>query len=172
MTTRYTLDGINYSWSGKYWTDDEGIRPCVATQQQLNAMLQEDTAAADSELTDPGDLTTLARNAMNAGQLTRALRLINRAMALRPTNDGIAAAAVAILRKAHRSDEAIPILQRFKQTNSIPLLVTGAAVLCDVDRWEDALTVIRKALALSDGKSGEAFAVWQRIKSNRPDLLS
>ena len=82
---------------------------------------------------DPNELTTLARNAMDAGQLTRALRLITRARSLRPHNDGIAAAAVAILRKAHRPDDALIILRGFRQSRNIPLLVTGAAVLCDVE---------------------------------------
>jgi hypothetical protein len=38
-----------------------------------------------------------------------------------------------------------------------------------VERWEDALKVIRRALAR--GESGEAFAVYQRIRKNRPDLF-
>jgi tetratricopeptide (TPR) repeat protein len=108
---------------------------------------------------------------MNVGQLTRALRLIERALELTPDHGGCAATAVAILRKAHRPDDALAILTRFRKTEYVPLLVTGAAVLCDVERWEDALVVIRRALALAKGKPGEAFAVYSRIRRARPDLL-
>jgi tetratricopeptide (TPR) repeat protein len=172
MQRTYEHEGTPYTWTGKLWVDDDGVRPCVATQQILNDMLSRDTIEEDLQTDDPNELSSLARRAMDAGQLTRALRLMNRALERSPRNEAIAAAAVAMLRKAHRSDDAVPILQRFRQTRNVPLLVTGAAVLCDVERWEDALIVIRRALAVADGKSGEAFAVWRRIKSNRPDLFA
>jgi tetratricopeptide (TPR) repeat protein len=141
----------------------------MSIAQHLNRMLEADLSAQDEALGDPDALTNEARTAMAAGQLGRALRLIQRALEITPDHEGRAATAVSLLRKAKRPDDALPILARFRQTSYVPLLVTGAAVLCDVERWEDALKVIRRALAR--GESGEAFAVYQRIRKNRPDLF-
>jgi predicted Zn-dependent protease len=167
----FVINDVEYTWSGKYWTDPNGISPSVAIRQSLNALLEQSISLTDSQLSDVREMIQTAKRAMSAGQVSRALRLTHRALELNPTDHWTAATAVALLRQAHRSDEAIPILQRFRRTNCLPLLITGAAVLCDVERWEDALIVIRRALAIASGKSGEAFSVWSRIKSNRPDLF-
>lgn len=166
----YEIDGVKYEWNGSRWADLEGIAPATSIAHRLNQLLEADLLESDASLTDPDTLTEQARIAMQAGQTSRALRLSRRASEITPDHAGRAATTISLLRKAHKSDEALPILARFRQTVYVPLLVTGAAVLCDVERWEDALRVIRKALAL--GTSGEAFAVYARIKKNRPDLFN
>jgi len=167
--TSYQYADLSYEWDGKRWRDANGVLPPMSITQHLNRMLEADLSSQDDNLQDPVALSRQADIAMKAGQVGRAIRLILRALELTPSNDWLAARAVSILRKANRSDEAVPILKRFRQTECVPLLVTGAAVLCDVERWEDALTVVQRALSLE--KSGEAFAVYSRIRKHRPDLL-
>jgi hypothetical protein len=58
-----------------------------------------------------------------------------------------------------------------------PLILTRAAALCDLGRWEAAMVEVRKVLAISKKHSSWGYANIQtskllnRIKAIRPDLF-
>lgn len=162
------LDGVLYFWNGRGWTDKDGVVPPLSIRQRLNQLAAPEISAADATIHDPSELTKLAQKAIEAGEQSRAIALALRAFQCDPHNEGRAATLVSVLRKAHRPDEAIPILNAFPQARFGPLLTTLAALLCDLERWEEALAMTRRALGA--GNSGEAWNVWHRINKARPDL--
>ena len=73
-----------------------------------------------------------------------------------------AAAAILVMSKAPQETEHL------KAPKYSPLLISRAAALGDLERWEEAKTTLDRAIALKS--SPEAAEVADRIKANRPDL--
>jgi hypothetical protein len=73
-----------------------------------------------------------------------------------------------VLRHLGASDRAVQETEPLRAGNYPPLLVSRAAALCDLERWEEAKAIVGRALAAGD--SPEAFEVVHRIKANRPEL--
>ena len=163
------LDGITYRWDGRKWTDPDDGLPPVGLCRRLSQMFAAEINAMDDAISDPSELTKLAQYAANANDQGRAIKLAKRAFEMDSQNEGRAATLVSVYRKVHRPDAAVFILDAFPNARFGPLLTTLAALLCDLERWEEALAMIKRALAT--GSKGEAFAVWRRIKKERPDLI-
>ena len=164
------LDGLAYRWDGRNWTDPDDGLPPVSLRHRLSQMFAAEINAMDDAISDPSELTKLAQHAANANDQGRAIKLAKRAFEMDSQNEGRAATLVSVYRKVHRSDAAVFILDAFPNTRFGPLLTTLAALLCDLERWEEAHLKIKRALAIN--KSGEAFAVYSRIKKERPDLIT
>lgn len=170
MQIKVEYGGSTYSWDGHRWADTDGLIPSKVIQSKLHSLARPKIDELDDAIVDPSLMTREAQIAADQRDFRRALRFCYRALELSPDNDGRAATLVSVLRKAGRSEEALPVLEQFSHSTFPPLLTTGAAVLCDVGRWEAALLMIRRALR--GGRSdGEALAVYGRIRAARPDLM-
>lgn len=163
------LDGVHYAWNGRGWVDRDGIVPPVALRLRLNQLNAHQIATADAHITDPSELTKLAQIAATNGEQSRAIDLARRAFKADPSNEGRAATLVSVLRKVHRPDSAAGLLRVFPHTAFAPLLTAFAALLCDLERWDEALAMAKRAWAA--GGRGETSAVFSRIKQQRPDLV-
>ncbi len=89
---------------------------------------------------------------------------------------GTAAMMCSILRTANQPEKALVLADKFRSSNYPALLTSRAAVLCDLNRWEEGLKQIKQVLAIGmkSGKGGgseEAFAVYRRIKTNASELF-
>jgi hypothetical protein len=168
-----THDGTPYFWENARWVDRDGITPPLELRQWLNKQLAPQLADEDASITDPDELVDKAQGAVMAGQMDRAVNLAVRAWRCDRRSEGRAAFLIATLRKVHRAEDGLKVLKHIPKLTYIPLMVTTAAALCDVERWEEGHRMISRALAASRGKpGGETFAVYQRIKAARPDLCT
>ena len=70
-----------------------------------------------------------------------------------------------------KAKEALSVTDAFSRSFSAPLLTTRAASHCDLDQWADALRTVRRALAASSSRHDGAFAVYNRIRANAPELF-
>ncbi|MEQ1904605.1 MAG: tetratricopeptide repeat protein [Pirellulaceae bacterium] len=173
--TRVNLAGREYVWDGDRWysSDDYGSPP-LGVVHQLNALIAKNLAAEDAAVTNIDDLIKRAKTARDAGQLKRAVDLAKQAYNSAPFNPGIAAVLCSIYRQMGKPELALQVAEKLPPTNYSPLLTSKAAALCDLERWEEALNVIRHVLAIGmnskGNSSGEALGVWGRIKSKAPEL--
>ena len=162
------LDGATYIWTGSSWFDNSYIKPPIVVIQRLNALLEAQLANDDLNTTDIYELTHRAKVAREAKQYSRAEALARRVLQLHPESHGAAAVLCASLRARGLATQALEETDRFKQTETAPVLTARAAALCDVYRWEEAKRTLGRALAIGGGE--EALHVVQRIKRARPDL--
>jgi hypothetical protein len=146
------------------------VKPPLAIVQHLNREYERAVEAHDAALSSPDELLTIAKEAEAADQLTRALRCARRVLTLSPGHEGRAAAVVAFLRRVNRHEEALDVMRAFKGTLFDPLVTTGAATLCDQERWELAHKTLARLFVDGRRPSPEAHAVKRRIEAARPDL--
>lgn len=164
-------EGQGWVWDGSRWYNATTfMSPSVALALKLNELALNAISAQDASIADPRELQRRAVIARNAKQYQRAVSLLRRCLQLDPRKTGAAAALCATLRELGRSKEALDVTQAFRNSNSVALITSRAAAMCDEELWEDALREIRRALAIE--ASGEAFAVHRRIKANAPNLFS
>jgi tetratricopeptide (TPR) repeat protein len=171
-----TLDARRYVWTGARWYGaTDYLTPPVKIVRQLNALIAGQLMVEDDAVANPDELLDRAKRAQEAGgQLDRALRLARRACGARPGHVGSAAVLCSILRETHRPEEALAVAERFRGSGYPPILTSRAAALCDLGRWEEAIRQIRQVLAIgmrTGTSSGEALAVYSRIKAGAPGLL-
>jgi thioredoxin-like negative regulator of GroEL len=169
---KYNHAGSTYLWNEVRWVDEAGMVPPVSVRKELDRQLQRERASADEAITDPDLMIETAKVAATAEQYQRAIKLAVKAWRADRRHEDRAAVLVSVLRKAHCSDEAVKVLRWIPKPTYVPLLTTLAAALADVERWEEAAKMIRVGLARSrQPPAGETFAVWHRIRKERPDLL-
>ena len=163
------LDGKRYIWNGKSWyTQGTFQAPPAALVARLNERLKPDLASADAKVTSFSELLRIARVARDASQFKRAEAAARRAIALQPRSEPAFAILCSLLRHLGASERAVQETEHLRSTSYPPLLVSRAAALCDLERWEEAKATVGRALAQED--SAEAFEVVHRIKAHRPDL--
>jgi len=170
-----TFDGNQYIWNGKKWFDKNTfLEPPKAIVSKLDALSANQIAADDDAVTDLDELMKRAKQAQEHGQIQRALKLIRQVHEKSPNNVGAVAMLCSILRTANQPEEALSFADKFRNTNNSPLLTSRAAVLCDLNRWEEGLKQIKQVLAIGmrrGGSNSEALAVYSRIKKNAPELF-
>jgi len=169
-----TFDGKRYTWNGKCWYGDDFIKPSYEIIVKLNELAKNQFEANDAAIFDFMELLDTARRLKEGEQYSRALKLAEHALKIKPDNDGAAAFVCSILRLMNRSDEALKLADNFVRGGStyLPLLTSRASALCDLNRWPEALRQIRQVLAKSGGRNVEgALLVWSRIKSYAPKLF-
>jgi len=166
---RVQLDGQEYLWDERGWvlvaTNEE---PPTIIVERLDAMAAPRLAASDASLVTEEALIRAAHVADKSNQYARAARLFARALSEYPKSY-IASMYCSLLRRMGKAEVAVQVADRFARCDNAPLLTTKAAALCDLGRYEEALRVVRQALALDPHH--DAFRVQSRIKSVRPDLF-
>lgn len=166
------VDGVSYIWNGKFWVNSRTfLAPPRAVESILNQKLSRELSIEDAKETNPEVLLKNARIARDNCQYQRALELCYRVLAMRSGHLGVAAVLCSVLRSKGMPERALHETQAFKGRAYIPLLVSRAAAMCDLEMWEDAKKEIGKALAVP-GAHESAFAVVNRIKAARPNLYN
>jgi len=168
-----TFDGKQYQWNGRKWFDRSTyLEPPTTIASKLYALSAVQIAAQDDIATDLKKLLRRVKDPQKHRQIQRTLRVLRRYRD--KTHQHVEAVAIlcGILRKANQPEEALALTDEFLGTNFCPLLTARAAVLCDLNRWEEGLKQIRQVLA-SEKSSGdtEATAVYCRIEQNAPELF-
>ncbi len=170
----FDLDGRKYMWNWKYWMDKKSfIEPPLVITSKLNKKLTEAifNKEIDFSKLHSRELMSIASNCKDAGLYNVSHYLIESILSKSGEDAATLSVLCSLLRKMGKPEEA---LQRTESCNSKngPLLTSRAAAMCDLGLWEKAKKEISKAFALSGDSSnkGEAFSVYSRIKSARPDL--
>ena len=138
---------------------------------QLNNLADHQLRVADDAESDAFELQRRATIARDWKHYSRALRLIRRCLDLNVRNSGAASVLSSVLREMGDSRLALEVTEPFMSLANAPLLTTRAAALCDEERYEEAVPLVKRAMAL-DSRSTFALAVRSRIRSARPDLWS
>lgn len=163
------LEGRSYTWNGKKWFDSRTYQaPPTVLVSKLNELLSSPLEVEDSTVTDFQGLLRIAQVARDAAQYKRAEAAIRRAIELEPSSEPALAILCSVLRHLGASDRAVQETGHVRSPRYQPLLVSRAAALCDLERWEEAKATVGRALAM--GSSQMAFEVVHRIKAHRPDL--
>lgn len=171
MSKTYTLelDGRSYTWNGRSWFDSRTYQaPPAALTSRLNEQLACSLAEEDSAVADSQGLLRIAQAARDAAQYKRAEASARRAIELQPSSEAAFAVLCSVLRHLGASERAVQETEHLRSTSYPPLLISRAAALCDLERWEEAKATVGRALAIGDAP--EAFEVVHRIKAKRPDL--
>jgi len=175
-TIRY--DNRTYAWTGKRWVDIETFTsPPAIIVDQLDAILLPLLLEEDDKISDVQQLLDRAKDARDQKQYTRTESLARKALHLSPGNLGAAAILCSCLRTVGKPEEALKASESQKMVEYPPLILTRAAALCDLGRWEAAIIEVRKVLAISKKHSSwgyensQAPKLLNRIKTIRPDLF-
>lgn len=167
--------GKNYVWTGSTWYGEKDfLNPPSGIIPRLNDLIADANNILDDEMTDPREMIRLASALRDSkGQNKRALKLARKAYQLMPNDAPTASVLSSMLRVVNRPEEAIEVTDKLLHIPYPPMWTSRAAAFCDLEKWPDALSCIKRALAMSQGqKNGETFSVWQRIKSEAPQLFS
>ena len=166
------LDGKRYTYRNGDWYDVKSfIKQPKSVTNKLNALSQKSKLQDDASITSFPELVAEAQKARESEQFPRAERLIRRALALQPGQEGALAVLSSVLRRQGRAQEALEETEAFRYSNYAPLLTSRAGALCDLGRWEAARREVGRVLAMP-GDHVEAFEVVHRIKAARPDIYS
>jgi hypothetical protein len=167
-----------YSWTGKRWVDIETFTsPPAMIVEQLDAILLPILLEEDEKVSDVQQLLERAKEARDQKQHTRTENLARKALLLFPDHPGVVAVLCSCLRSLNRPEEALKASESQKTVGYPPVILTRAAALCDLGRWEAAMIEVRKVLAIAKKHSSwgyvnvQAFKLLNRIKAIRPDLF-
>jgi tetratricopeptide (TPR) repeat protein len=147
------------------------------TISNLNAILLSELKEEDEKITDFQQLLDRAKDAKAQTQYSRAESLVRKALHLSPDYPGALAVLCSCLRSLNRPEEALEASESHKMVEYPPLILTRAAALCDLGRWEDAKIETRKVLAIAKKHSSWGYVNIQvskllnRIKATRQDLF-
>lgn len=180
QTRRRTIkyDNRTYAWTGKRWVDIQTFTsPPAMIVDQLDALLLPILLEEDEKTSDVKQLIDRAKDAKKQAQYSRAEGLARKALQLSPDYPGAVAVLCSCLRSLNRPEEALKASELHKMVEYPPVILTRAAALCDLGRWEDAMIEVRKVLAISKKHSSwgysniQADRIINRIKAIRPDLF-
>ena len=160
--------GQKYYWTGEHWVNEDYMVVPLEITEKLNNLLEKELSKEDQDINNIYKLIKRAKHAKYNEQFERAEKLSKKILSIEPENLSAYAVLCSSLRRKGFPEEALQKTEEYRNSNSVPLLTSRAAALCDIGKWERAKIVIGKALAL--GASGETFAVVNRIKKERPDL--
>jgi tetratricopeptide (TPR) repeat protein len=171
-------DNRTYSWTGKRWIDIQTFTsPPAMIVDQLDAILLPILFEEDDKIFDVQQLLDRAKDAIDQKQYTRAEGLARKALHLSPYYPGALAVLCSCLRAVGKPEEALKGSESPKMVEYPPLILTRAAALCDLGRWEDAIIEVRKVFAIAKKHSSwgyvniHASPILNRIKAIRPDLF-
>lgn len=168
----FQLDGRRYVWTGKTWHDERTfIKPPLSILIRLNGLMRKQLEKKDDLIVDIQELLETAKVARNSDNPERAIRLLERVLASDPKHAGALAVLCSTYRGTRRPEAALEAANRAPESNYPPLITTRAAALCDLGRWSEALSMIRRAIASSPSRSEAANLVYSRIKAEAPHLF-
>jgi len=176
--TTIKYDNRTYSWTRKRWVDIETFTsPPAMIVDQLDALLLPILLEEDDKISDVQQLLDRAKEARDQKQHSRTESLARQILHLAPGNLGAMAILCSCLRAVGKPEEALRASELHKMLEYPPLILTRAAALCDLGRWEAAIIEVRKVLAISKKHSSwgyvnsQAPKLLNRIKAIRPDLF-
>lgn len=171
-------DNRTYAWTGKRWVDIETFSSApTMIVDQLDAILLPILLEEDNKISDVQQLLDRAKKARDQKQHSRTESLARKALHVSPGNLGAVAILCSCLRTMGKPEEALKASESQKMVEYSPLILTRAAALCDLGRWEDAQIEIRKVLAIAKKHSSWGYVNIQvskllnRIKAIKPDLF-
>jgi hypothetical protein len=159
------LGRSTYNWDGHRWYHTKTfLTPPTVDILKLNILLLKALEEEDLSITDVEDLLARAQAAGKALQYRRMGLIAERILKLEPGHCVAAEILCSSLREQNLPAQALKATQRLKDTEHVPLLVARAAALCDLERWEEALSEIKRAQAFGAGRL--ATPLVKRIKMN------
>jgi hypothetical protein len=171
-------DNQTYSWTGKRWVDIETFTsPPAVVVDQLNALLLPILLEEDDKISNVQQLLERAKEARDQKQHTRTETLARKILHLAPGNFGAMAILCSCLRAVGKPEEALKASESHKMVEYPPIILTRAAALCDLGRWEAAMIEARKVFAIAKKNTSwgysniQADRIINRIKAIRPDLF-
>jgi hypothetical protein len=163
-STEIDLDGSTYIWDGIRWYHAKTfVTPPSMVILRLDHLLLSALEEEDRSISDIDDLLARAAKAGEAFQHQRVGLIAKRILKLDPSHSGAATLLCSALRAQNRPAQALKATQPMKDTDNAPLLVSRAAALCDLERWQEAEGEITRARAVGAGRL--ASQVVRRIKS-------
>jgi hypothetical protein len=171
-------DNRTYSWTGKRWVDIQTFTsPPAMIRDQLDTILLPLLLEEDDKISDVQQLRDRAKDARDQKQYTRTESLARKILHLEPDNFGAMAILCSCLRTVGKPEEALKASESPKMVEYPPLILTRAAALCDLGRWEAAMVEVRKVVAIAKKHSSwgyvniEVSKLLNRIKATRQDLF-
>ena len=171
-------DNRTYSWTGKRWVDIQTFTsPPAMIRDQLDSLLLPILLEEDDKISDVQQLLDRAKDARDQKQYTRTESLAREILHLAPGNFGAMAILCSCLRAVGKPEEALKASESPKMVEYPPLILTRAAALCDLGRWEAAMVEVRKVFAIAKKHSSwgyvniEVSRLLNRIKATRQDLF-
>jgi hypothetical protein len=158
------MDRTPYIWDGNRWYHAKTfVTPPTVAVLKLDSLLLKALEEEDHSISDIEALLARAHQAGEALQHHRVGLIAQRILKLDPNHGGAATLLCSSLRAQNRPAQALKATQPMKDTDYAPLLVSRAAALCDLERWQEALGEITRARAVGAGKL--ATQIVRRIKS-------
>jgi tetratricopeptide (TPR) repeat protein len=172
------IERFEMEWEGRrYFLSSEGfydaqtfLKPPEAVQQHLKAVYAQELRDLIGREHNSACLLKYSGIVKRLGHLDLALTIAERVSVLEPQNGFAVARASSILRAKGQPEKALHMTKRVPdREQGAAVLTTRAAALCDLGRWHEALTVVRRALALLRGctkiEATEALSVLGRIQA-------
>ncbi len=159
------LGRSTYIWDGNRWYHTKTfLTPPTVDILKLNMLLLKALEEEDLSITDVQDLLARAQKAAKALQYRRMGLIAERILKLEPGHYVAAEMLCSSLRGQNLPAQALKATQRLRDADHAPLLLARAAALCDLERWQEALSEIKRAQAVGAGRL--ATPLIKRIKSN------
>lgn len=175
MTERFEME-----WEGsRYFLSPQGfydahtfLKPPEAIHQHLKAEYARKLEVVIQKERNVPLLLKHSRLAKDLGYLDLAEKITEQALLVEPQNCFAIARLSSILRAKGQPRAALEVTGRIPEgAQTHPVLTSRAAALCDLDRWPEADTIIRRALGRLRGRpkleATEAFSVFQRIRHSQ-----
>ncbi|MHC1745418.1 MAG: hypothetical protein AB9873_20655 [Syntrophobacteraceae bacterium] len=158
------LERSTYIWDGNRWYHAKTfVTPPTVDVLKLNSLLVKAIEEEDLSISDIDVLLDRAREAGEALQYYRVGQIAQQILKLEPSHGPAATMLCSSLRAQNRPAQALKATQPMKDSDYAPLLVSRAAALCDMERWQEALGEITRAQAVGAGKL--ATQILRRIKT-------
>jgi len=172
MAERFEIDweGRRYFLSPKGFYDAQTfLKPPEAIHQHLKAACARELETVLQTERNVPLLLKQSRLAKDLGYLDLAEKITEQALSAEPQNCFAIARLSSILRARGLPREALEVTARVPvEAQTVPILTSRAAAFCDLELWQEAENVIRRALGRLNGRpkleATEAFSVLQRIR--------
>lgn len=169
-TIQIEIDGRSYLWNGRQWTNERFLQPPVSVRHRLTRNLIRHLRELPDEELDAALVMDAARNVCDAGDLEEARTLAQRVLRSDPRDADAVEVLADILRKERRPREALELTESFQRRKHAGVLTVRAAAFCDVEEWDRAHTMVRRAMAVLKEREEESPAtdrVMARLMSAR-----
>lgn len=164
-----SVDGAEYFFQAKGWRHTTSLyAPALGTELKAQAVAMEFAIASEvsQELCD-----ALFENARRLGQIDRALEFCEHLMSRFPDAEKYRSSLCSLLRSKRLPRDAVRRTADWIPNADPALLTSHAAALCDLDRWLEAVPILKRAIAMRQGEADrESLAVVSRIKAENRAL--
>lgn len=163
------FEGTKYYWEEGRWVSEAGIVPPSYINQQLWALLADQISKQYDENTPFDELLKVAKTLRDQGCYEQAKELLRKAYMTGYNREQVIAVVGSVLRKEEKPEEVIKITQDYVRSQYPPILGVRAAAMCDLGKWDEALALNKRAMAIEISKynqaSEESHNVRRRIRN-------